>query len=104
MSRESDRIVKHCVYCGARIFPGQVYCPECGKLIVQAKKSKEIIKHRKIAEKPVYKQPDQYSRTCSGCGSIINSIVLEQCPICNAILEKIPEQIKSSKAVGFYIY
>ena len=95
MSKENEKqqIVKHCVYCGTRIEENKIYCPKCGKLVVKIEPSKEKSRLQKIGAKPPQKKI--VSRKCSGCGSIITSSVLEQCPICNTKLEKIPELQKA---------
>jgi len=90
---EKQQIVKHCVYCGTRIEESKIYCPKCGKLVVKIEPSKEKSRLQKIGAKPPQKKI--VSRKCSGCGSIITSSVLEQCPICNAKLEKIPKLQKA---------
>ena len=98
MSKENEKqqIVKHCVYCGALIEESKIYCPKCGKLVVKIEPSKEKSRLQKIgAKKP---QKKIVSRKCSGCGSIITSSVLEQCPICNAKLEKIPKLQKAKSS------
>ena len=99
MSKENEKqqIVKHCVYCGTRIEENKIYCPKCGKLVVKIEPSKEKSRLQKIGAKPPQKKI--VSRKCSGCGSIITSSVLEQCPICNTKLEKIPQlqEAKSSE-------
>jgi len=95
MSKENEKqqIVKHCVYCGTRIEESKIYCPKCGKLVVKIEPSKEKSRLQKIgAQKKIV------SRKCSGCGSIITSSVLEQCPICNAKLEKIPKLQKAKSS------
>jgi len=89
MSKESYPKIKHCVHCGANIEENETYCPECGKLVIKVKSSKEVVK-------PIYPQKLEISRKCSGCGSTITSTVLEQCPICNTPLEKIHEIKKAS--------
>jgi len=84
MSKEIAKI-KHCVYCGANVSgENEAYCPECGKLIVKVKESKN-----KITQ--LSPQRLEISRKCSGCGSTITSTVLDQCPICNTELERISE-------------
>lgn len=99
MSKENEKqqIVKHCVYCGTRIEENKIYCPKCGKLVVKIQPSKEKSRLQKIGAKPP--QKIIASRKCSGCGSIITSSVLEQCPICNTKLEQIPilQKAKSSE-------
>ncbi len=94
MSNEKDQqsFIKYCVYCGTKVSKGQVYCPKCGKLVVKVKpKSESNISVKDDYNKPPIKQQQKISRKCPGCGSIITSAVLEQCPICNAKLEKIVE-------------
>jgi membrane protease YdiL (CAAX protease family)/predicted RNA-binding Zn-ribbon protein involved in translation (DUF1610 family) len=92
---KTPKKVKYCLYCGAEVKENQVYCPKCGKSVVKLKS--EDLKASSQEQKPTLKkEPKQViSRKCSGCGSIITSPILEQCPICNTILEKIP---KSQKA------
>ncbi len=92
MSKEKERFAKYCVYCRARVFEGQVYCDNCGKLIVRIKSDNE---KPKIKEKPLSPLKHDISRKCSGCGSVITSTVLKQCPICDTVLEELPEHIKT---------
>ena len=89
MSEENnnDNKIKYCVHCGAEVGESKTYCPKCGKLVVKLKDSKLEIPQSKTKGSPI-------SRTCSGCGSIITSPMLEQCPICNTILEKIPKELR----------
>ncbi len=92
MSKEnqSDESVNYCVHCGAAVKKNQMYCPECGKLVLKLT-PKTIEKTKEIhSAKPKAKE---ISRKCSGCGSIITSNILEQCPICNTVLEKLPESV-----------
>lgn len=98
MSKENEKqqIVKHCVYCGTRIEENKIYCPKCGKLVVKIEPSKEKSRLQKIGAKPPQKKIA--SRKCSGCGSIITSSVLEQCPICNTKLEMIPQLQKAKSS------
>ncbi|MFX1408568.1 MAG: type II CAAX prenyl endopeptidase Rce1 family protein [Promethearchaeota archaeon] len=92
MSKENDKEskLKFCVYCGAKLDEEKAYCPRCGKLVIKVKPSGE--KSEKIVTNKILKPKEEkiISRKCSGCGSIINSPILEQCPICNAKLEKLP--------------
>ncbi len=113
MSNEKDKksIVKFCVYCGAKVNEGQIYCPKCGKLVVKVKGETQTTENSiQVKEElsPLRKvEQRKISRKCPGCGSIISSAILEQCPICNAKLEKIEEpkdQIgaqKSERRTGF---
>lgn len=89
MSEENNRNskIKYCVHCGAEIGKDKTYCPKCGKLVVKLDDSKLEISQSKVNK-------SKMSRTCSGCGSIITSSLLEQCPICNTILNKIPKETK----------
>ena len=102
MSKETDRSVKHCVYCGSRVYENLVYCDNCGKLIVQIKSEKE---KPRLEKSITVSAKRDLSRKCPGCGSIITSTVLNQCPICNEILEEIPQHIlktqKKSKTSGY---
>ncbi|UCC20262.1 MAG: CPBP family intramembrane metalloprotease [Promethearchaeota archaeon] len=84
MSKENERKIKYCVYCGTQVQKNKTYCPNCGKLIIKIKPEQKIsksISHQKI----------DISRKCKNCGSIITSTILDQCPICNTALEKISE-------------
>ena len=81
--KESGRKIKYCVHCGTEVSDSEIYCPKCGKLAAKL-------------VKPPSKKPQSISRKCSGCGSIINSLILEQCPICNAKLEKILKHPKTA--------
>ena len=87
MPEGDKRKIQYCMHCGAKINEGEVYCPKCGKLA--------IIKSRKVSntQKPLPKK-EEFTRKCSGCGSLISSTRLQQCPICNTVLEKIPEHVK----------
>ncbi|MFX1310849.1 MAG: zinc-ribbon domain-containing protein, partial [Promethearchaeota archaeon] len=92
MSKENDKEskLKFCVYCGAKLDEEKAYCPKCGKLVIKIKpsgeKSEKIIVDKTLG----LKKEKLISRKCSECGSVINSPILEQCPICNAKLEKLP--------------
>lgn len=92
MSNNEEKI-KYCVYCGANVPKDEIYCPNCGKLIIKLEPSKESTqletKPRVIAQEKM-----TISRKCPGCGSIITSTILDQCPICNTVLEKISEAKK----------
>ncbi|MFX1235428.1 MAG: type II CAAX prenyl endopeptidase Rce1 family protein [Promethearchaeota archaeon] len=81
--------VKYCVHCGANIDKNQVYCPECGKLVFKVKSEKISPKDTSTENYSQIKTKEAISRKCPGCGSIISSPVLEQCPICNTKLEKL---------------
>ena len=94
MSKEDEKpqVTNFCVYCGTTIQKDTTYCPnpKCGKLIVNIKPTEQIIDQTKPLPKPIKKA--LISRKCSNCGSIITSNILEQCPICDTRLEKIPDQ------------
>ena len=94
MSDNKEKKTHSCIYCGANIKFGEVYCPECGKLNVQMKTNDTLEKKNKKAF---------FQRTCSGCGSIIASDNLEQCHICNTMLDEVPKKLKttSQESVGF---
>jgi len=77
--KETVKKIKYCVHCGTEVSDSEIYCPKCGKLVAK------LIK-------PQSKKPPSISRICPGCGSIITSQILEQCPICNAKLEKAIKQ------------
>jgi membrane protease YdiL (CAAX protease family)/predicted RNA-binding Zn-ribbon protein involved in translation (DUF1610 family) len=79
--KETVKKIKYCVHCGAKIANSETYCPNCGKLAAKLTKPQSI-------------KPQSNSRICSKCGSIINSPILEQCPICNTKLEKVIKQPK----------
>ena len=90
MSKDNEKKIKYCVYCGADVEKHKAYCPNCGKIIIKLSPS-EIPTEPRPIHKPVSTQRVEISRKCPGCGSIVTSTILEQCPICNATLEKIPE-------------
>ena len=92
MSKNNVKKIKYCVYCGTDV-GNETYCPNCGKLVIKLNGSK-ISKKPQIIHQPSSIQKAEISRKCSGCGSLITSIVLDQCPICNTVLEKIPEAKK----------
>jgi len=98
---ENERKLKHCVYCGARA-QGQVYCPNCGKLVVTIKgETPQVEKKTSISE---ISKPSPLERVCTGCSSVITSTILEQCPICNTMLEPIPDYQKPSKSKPGFIF
>ncbi len=94
MSNEDEKlpIAKFCVYCGTTIEEDIAYCPnpKCGKLVINIKPSEDSL--QKQRKKPELLEKEVISRKCSGCGSVITSSMLEQCPICDTKLEKISEQ------------
>ncbi len=98
MSNENEKKLKYCVYCRAKT-EGQAYCPNCGKLVIPGKPRVEKLQRDKIS--PV---SEEISRKCSGCGSIITSTILEQCPICNTLLEPVPESLKPIKSKPGFIF
>ncbi|NHJ21082.1 MAG: CPBP family intramembrane metalloprotease [Candidatus Lokiarchaeota archaeon] len=100
---EEQSVAKFCVYCGTTIKENMVYCPnpKCGKLIIKIKPGVPTSGKQEIT--PVLKKKEVLSRKCPGCGSIITSSVLEQCPICDTKLEKLPEQktvVQDNKTSG----
>jgi len=46
---------------------------------------------------------EEIIRKCSGCGSLISSKRLQQCPVCNTVLDKVPEHLepKTQKQSGY---
>ncbi len=90
--KENPQVARFCVYCGTTIQKNTAYCPnpKCGKLVINIKPSEDNLDQAKPITKLIKKE--QISRKCSNCGSIITSNILEQCPICDSRLEKIPEQ------------
>jgi len=103
MSKENDsnQLIKYCVHCGAKIVKKETYCPQCGKLVINLKPSEDIPREVKSYRRPVANRRGQISRKCSGCGSIITSSILDQCPICNSLLEPLPEMQKIEQSRGF---
>jgi len=98
---QDDRLVKYCVYCGAKVKSGEVYCPNCGKLLV---KEPTAVKGKAKEEYPtVTKAREITIRKCSNCGALIKSPILKQCPICNNELEELPpyEEYTSPQKPGF---
>lgn len=93
MSKDNEKKIKYCVYCGADVEKNKTYCPNCGKLVVKLSPSETPTEPRPI-HKPVSMQRVEISRKCPGCSSIITSTILDQCPICNTPLEKISETKK----------
>lgn len=92
MSDKKNNYVNYCVYCGANITKGKVYCPNCGRLVIELKSNVESTIKKPNVDRKSIPEKKTFSRKCSGCGSVINSIVLEQCPICNSLLEPLPEK------------
>ncbi len=88
MSKENQKKIKYCVFCGADVAESKIYCPNCGKLIIKIAPGKQISKQQPVSK-------EDFSRKCPKCGSIITSTVLDQCPICNTELEKISEVRKT---------
>ncbi len=89
MSNDNKKKINYCVYCGSNVDENETYCPKCGKLVIKIKPGKKIPQHKTI-------QKLEVSRTCPGCGSVITSTILDQCPICNTELEKITEFKKAT--------
>ncbi len=84
MSEENKIKIKYCVHCGSNVEENKTYCPTCGKLIIKVKSDKTIVKPKPPGRLEV-------ARKCPGCGSLITSTILDQCPICNTELEKLTE-------------
>ncbi|UCD02216.1 MAG: CPBP family intramembrane metalloprotease [Promethearchaeota archaeon] len=84
MLEDNNRKIKYCVYCGSDVAEDKIYCPKCGKLVIKLAPSKKILKTTKF-------QKQEITRKCPGCGSVISSTILNQCPICNTELEKLSE-------------
>ncbi|MFW9969759.1 MAG: type II CAAX prenyl endopeptidase Rce1 family protein [Candidatus Odinarchaeota archaeon] len=89
MSKESEKKIKYCVFCGADLAESKTYCPNCGKLIIKIEPEKKIAKPKPISR-------IELSRKCPNCGSIITSTILNQCPICNTPLEKVSDIKKAN--------
>lgn len=89
MSKDNKKKINYCVYCGSNIEENKTYCPKCGKLIIKIKPGKKI-------PQPRTTQKLEISRKCPGCGSLVTSTILDQCPICNTELEKITEFKKAT--------
>ena len=100
MSNENEIKLNYCVYCGEKT-KGQVYCPNCGKLVIQSVEKLQKEETTEIATSTIRVD---ISRKCSGCGSIITSTILEQCPICNTLLEPIPEYKKPAKIKPGFVF
>jgi len=92
MSKNNETKIKYCVYCGADA-GDETYCPKCGKLVIKLNGSKEP-KKSQINHKRSSIQKVDISRKCPGCGSLVTSTILDQCPICNTVLEKVSEAKK----------
>ncbi|MHA2086793.1 MAG: hypothetical protein ACW972_00865, partial [Promethearchaeota archaeon] len=93
MSKNNKKEIKYCVYCGTDVGT-ETYCPKCGKLVIKLNGSKEL-KKSQIIYKPTSIQQSEISRKCPGCGSLVTSTILDQCPICDTVLEKISETNKA---------
>lgn len=101
MNDDKERNVDHCPYCGAKTIPNTPYCPECGKSIKKAMNTKPNKQGPKYQREGGKLKEGKYQRRCPGCGSLISSNILEQCPICNTRLESVPESVKKrSKQPG----
>ena len=90
----TERTVKYCVHCGDRVYQGQIYCPRCGKLNLQMKPTREGIQQKPTDQKKPILIKRDISRKCTGCGSVISSTILEQCPICDELLEPVSDEHK----------
>jgi len=88
MSKEKEKKIKYCVFCGVNVEKDKTYCPNCGKLIIKIDTEKRIIIPK---SKPIPPPKVDFSRKCPNCGSIITSTIIDQCPICNTELERISE-------------
>ncbi|MGV9173251.1 MAG: type II CAAX prenyl endopeptidase Rce1 family protein [Promethearchaeia archaeon] len=95
MNDEREPKLEYCPYCGAKVRPDNPYCPECGKSIYKRIEANSTEKKGRKKEKKFGSESGKYQRKCPGCGSLISSNVLEQCPICNTRLEPVPERVKS---------
>ncbi|MFO8017482.1 MAG: CPBP family glutamic-type intramembrane protease [Promethearchaeia archaeon] len=95
MNDEKEHNVESCPHCGAKTQPHNPYCPKCGRLVFKGSESPSSKRIKKRKESKIRVKDGKYQRICPGCGSIINSNVLEQCPICNTRLEPVPESVKS---------
>ncbi|MHA2007012.1 MAG: CPBP family glutamic-type intramembrane protease [Promethearchaeota archaeon] len=95
MSKDNKKQIKFCVFCGEDVGESKTYCPNCGKLIVKLKSGKTLT-HPQVTQMSGSIQKIDISRKCPECGSIISSTILNQCPICNTPLEKIPESKKEA--------
>ena len=91
MSKDNEKKIRYCVYCGTDVEKHKTYCPNCGKLVIKLSPSETPTEPR-VTHKPVSTQRVEISRKCSGCGSIVTSTILDQCPICNTTLEHISEE------------
>lgn len=96
MPDDNKTFVKHCAHCGVRT-EGHIYCPKCGDLVITRKYGEDTTPKSNV-------KSNSLERICSGCNSVITSIVLEQCPICSTLLEKIPEHIKQSQEIPGLIF
>lgn len=98
---ENERKLKNCVYCGAST-EDHIYCPNCGKLVVTIKGEKPQIEQKTSLS--TRSKPISIERVCSGCGSVITSTILDQCPICNTLLVPIPAYEKVAKSKPGFIF
>ncbi|MHA2049280.1 MAG: CPBP family intramembrane glutamic endopeptidase [Promethearchaeota archaeon] len=94
MPTKSNNKIKYCVYCGEDVGTSETYCLSCGKLVVKLKNGK-IQTKKPIIHKATPDIKAEISRKCPGCGSIITSTILDQCPVCNTTLEKVSEAKKA---------
>ncbi|MFW9864637.1 MAG: type II CAAX prenyl endopeptidase Rce1 family protein [Candidatus Thorarchaeota archaeon] len=105
MSEEDKKKIKFCVFCGKEFSDAEselTYCPKCGKLIVKLEGTEKSTE-KSISQKSISVPRTEISRKCPGCGSIITSTILNQCPICDTVLEKVPdvEKVAVQKKPGF---
>ena len=88
MPDENENEIKYCEYCGAKLEKDRIYCPKCGKLGINARKTEQ--KTIEKGTKKTTKSKEIPGRECPECGSLIKSRILKQCPICNAKLKEPP--------------
>ncbi|MFO7797669.1 MAG: CPBP family glutamic-type intramembrane protease [Promethearchaeati archaeon] len=88
MPDENENEIKYCEYCGAKLEKDRIYCPKCGKLAINARKTEK--KAIEKTTKKSSKSGEIPGRECPECGSIIRSRILKQCPVCNAKLKEPP--------------
>ncbi len=90
MSEEKQDKIRYCAYCGHILENDRIYCPKCGKLSVKIKSSNHH--NDTLISKTHTPSPEIPERVCANCGSIIKSMILNQCPICNTKLKEIPKE------------
>lgn len=100
-SMVEDLEASKCPKCGSKIHENTQFCQKCGYNFAPVKESDwkaATIKPKTKNGKSLHKRIDlePLKRKCTGCGTIVISKVLEQCPECYEMLPSLPEVYKKA--------